>query len=118
MHCGVASPDQCLFQKYWHIVEMCVSVGRVPTDQELENSAVLHSTVLGESSTKKQVKSNNVKQVKSNNVMRHECYQTFMYLWKGHLGKGNRIPLPKCVLQGVRQRYPSHDGMYMGYHSS
>lgn len=33
------------------------------------------------------------------------------------LGKGNRIPVPDCVLRAIRILWPDVDDMYMGHES-
>ena len=39
-------------------------------------------------------------------------YTKFILLWRGPLGKGINTPLPACVLDGVRETFPSSTGMY------
>ena len=51
-----------------------------------------------------------------NNKMRRALYKTFTYLKFGHLGRGNRIPIPSCVVRKIREMYPEPDGNYMGFH--
>jgi hypothetical protein len=38
-----------------------------------------------------------------NNKMRKALYKTFTYLKFGHLGRGNRIPIPSCVASKIRE---------------
>ena len=53
-----------------------------------------------------------------NNKKRKAMYHLFTYLKYGHLGKGNRIPIPICVVEKIRETFPSPDGNYMGYISN
>ena len=91
------------------MVGCCVSEAREPTDEELEdgfvqmvnNEAVmsLHNTI-------------------PNNELRKTCYQMFIRIWMGPMGKHNRVKLPDCVTLGVHKMYPSPNGVYMGYHDN
>ena len=50
-----------------------------------------------------------------NDNLRHAAYRQFV-LWRfGHLGSGNRVVIPSCVVWEVRDRYPSGDGTYTGF---
>ena len=51
------------------------------------------------------------------NVMRKLAYQESVRVIYGVLGKGNRIQLPTCVVEGVRREYPDVEENYMGYKS-
>ena len=52
----------------------------------------------------------------ANNEKRRHCYQFFSRVINGVLGRGNRIPLPSCVVDGVRETYPNEEGMeHMGF---
>ena len=53
----------------------------------------------------------------SNNVLRKFAYQESVRIVYGAMGKGNRVQLPQCVVEGVRKEYPSEKDMYMGYKS-
>ena len=53
-----------------------------------------------------------------NSKMRKALYKTFTYLKFGHLGRGNRIPIPSCVVSKIREMYPDPDGNYMGFHEA
>ena len=53
-----------------------------------------------------------------NNKKRKAMYRLFTYIKYGHLGKGNRIPIPICVIEKIREMFPSPDGNYMGYMSN
>ena len=54
---------------------------------------------------------------KERNELRKACYRSFLLLWQGPLGRGKRMPLPSCVLDGVRSAFPNAEGNYMGYHN-
>ena len=41
-----------------------------------------------------------------NSKMRLYLYRLFTYLKFGHLGRGNRIPIPNCVTSQIRNLYP------------
>ncbi|KAE8576666.1 hypothetical protein XENTR_v10004277 [Xenopus tropicalis] len=56
----------------------------------------------------------NVEQV-TNMFMRRAAYRNISDWIHGSLGSGNRIPLPSCVVQLVRRRYPEPDANYMGF---
>ena len=50
-----------------------------------------------------------------NDNFRHAAYRQFV-LWRfGHLGSGNRVVIPSCVVWAIRDRYPSADGTYTGF---
>ena len=51
----------------------------------------------------------------SNNLIRKECYQIFIRMHHGFLGKGKRKKIPECVLNCIRCLYPDDDGEYMGF---
>ena len=51
----------------------------------------------------------------TNKEKRFFSYKQFSYILHGHLGKGNRKELPKCVVEGVRALYPDEKGQYVGY---
>ena len=54
--------------------------------------------------------------VVSSSKMRKALYKTFTYLKFGHLGRGNRIPIPPCVVRKIREMYPEPSGSYTGFH--
>ena len=53
----------------------------------------------------------------ANNVLRKFAYQEAVRCIYGVMGNGNRVELPECVLDGVRQEYPDKNNSYMGYMS-
>ena len=63
------------------------------------------------------VNAEKIKFVMPNNVARKRLYGQASYLLEGRLGKGNRKPLPPCVVAGIRAYFPSSTNEYMGYHS-
>ena len=48
--------------------------------------------------------------------MRKSLYQHYTYWKYGRLGRHNRIPIPICVRNKIRELWPSEE--YMGYKSS
>lgn len=51
-----------------------------------------------------------------NDVMSvNDSYKQFTHILHGHLGKGQRKPLPGCILEGVRTLFPDEKGQYVGY---
>ena len=51
----------------------------------------------------------------TNDNFRHAAYRQFG-LWQfEHLGSGNRVVIPSCVLWAIRDRFPSPDGMYIAF---
>ena len=52
----------------------------------------------------------------SNAVVRKSMYRSFTYLKFGHLGKGNRVKVPNCVVEKIRSMYPEDDDVYMGHY--
>lgn len=59
---------------------------------------------------------NNLRDEIANNTKRKKCYHTFGNIINGPMGRGNRAPLPDCVIQGVRESFP--DKIFMGYKES
>ena len=51
----------------------------------------------------------------NNNERRKLCYKKFTRAIHGSLGQGNRVRLPACVVEFVRNRYPDEDHAYMGF---
>jgi hypothetical protein len=47
--------------------------------------------------------------------MRAFLYRTFTYMKFGHLGRGNRIPIPNCVVREIKKLYPDPEGYYTGF---
>ena len=54
--------------------------------------------------------------VVDNERMRKTLYKMFTREKYGHLGKGNRIPLPNCVVVKIREAFPDPENKYMGFH--
>jgi P2X purinoceptor 7 len=51
----------------------------------------------------------------ANDNFRHAAYRQFV-LWRyEHLGSGNRVVIPSCVVWAIRDRFPSPDGTYTGF---
>ena len=53
-----------------------------------------------------------------NRCIRKSAYRYYIYAKHGFLGKGNRIRIPTCVLDRIREKWPEADGNYTGYRSS
>jgi hypothetical protein len=51
-----------------------------------------------------------------NNVnFQHAPYRQFVLWQHGRLGKGNRVVIPSCFVLAIRARYPSPNGVYIGF---
>ena len=51
-----------------------------------------------------------------NSAHRHHSYQAFIHLWRGHMGCGNCIKLPSCVLEFICGAFPDDTGDgYVGH---
>ena len=50
-------------------------------------------------------------------AVRKLIYKMFTYQKHGHLGKGNRIPIPSCVVKKIRKSYPDPLEVYIGFHA-
>jgi hypothetical protein len=51
----------------------------------------------------------------TNNIIRKKCYQVFIALHHGYLGRNKREKIPSCVTTAIRQVYPDCNGLYMGF---
>ena len=49
------------------------------------------------------------------NLVRKKMYSTYTYIKYGHLGRGERIRIPSCVLDKIREHWPDVSGKYMGH---
>jgi len=48
--------------------------------------------------------------------LRYACYCSYLHMLKIYrTGKGNRIPLPSCVVSRIKELYPSPSGIYKGF---
>ena len=43
------------------------------------------------------------------------AYCLFVMRYHGHLGRGNQLVVPSCVVWRVRDEYPAPDGNYLGF---
>ena len=100
--CDTLDLSYCLFERYQGTVLRHLREETDPGDDEEEDG---YETV----------EETDVVEDEGNSETRKKCYRLFLLLWRGHLGKGIRMPLPSCVKDGVRKKFPSADGMYMGY---
>lgn len=46
---------------------------------------------------------------------RYGCYRVIVATLLGSLGSGYRVRLPACIIEAVRQKWPSADGIYTGF---
>ena len=54
----------------------------------------------------------------SNKQKRFQCYQHFVRLVYGPMGRGNRTKIPACCMEQVKIQFPEEDGSYTGYKSA
>jgi len=57
----------------------------------------------------------NVEKCLLNRSCRHAAYTTFARVKFGYLGKGKRVPLPACVVNGIRMNFPDESNFYVGF---
>lgn len=52
-----------------------------------------------------------------NTLKRHICYRNFVAFTNGGqpMGRNNRVVLPRCVVNKIRETYPDPQGNYTGY---
>lgn len=43
------------------------------------------------------------------------AYRMLVYWCWGYLGRDVRVPLPSCAVTAIRERFPSEDGIYVGF---
>jgi hypothetical protein len=53
-----------------------------------------------------------------NNKLRKKAYGIYTKHRYGTLGKGNRIEIPKCVIDHIREEWPDKNNQYMGFKPS
>ena len=53
-----------------------------------------------------------------NNQLQKHLYHHYSLMSNGHIGRGHREELPKCVVDGVRKLYPDSSGVYQGFHKA
>jgi hypothetical protein len=51
----------------------------------------------------------------TNKACRHAAYTMYTRTKFGHLGKANRVPLPSCVVNGVRDNFPDPKNNFVGF---
>lgn len=49
------------------------------------------------------------------NEIRKALYRQYILQKHGKLGKAVRKEIPQCVMNGIREAWPSSDDMYMGF---
>ena len=94
--------QDCLFKQYFNTVLRTVGEGTDPSVGDLGGYKQTDTTHLVQSVRTK---------ISTNNELRRILYTKFILLWRGPLGKGINMPLPACVLDGVRQTFPRSTGM-------
>jgi len=47
--------------------------------------------------------------------VRFALYSYFTYIKYGHLGRGNRIPVPRCIKCKIEALHPEPTGNYRGF---
>ena len=52
------------------------------------------------------------------NAARHALYRAFTAAEHGYLGRGNRIVVPECVRNFIRELFPDEGGKYTGHRDS
>jgi hypothetical protein len=57
----------------------------------------------------------NVDRLLTNKACRHAAYTSYTRTKFGYLGKGNRVPLPKCFVNGIRDNFPDPSNNYVGF---
>jgi hypothetical protein len=50
-----------------------------------------------------------------NKQLRFVAYSLYTNLKYGYLGKRNRVPIPSCVEQGIRENFPDSNKCYIGF---
>jgi hypothetical protein len=50
-----------------------------------------------------------------NKSCRYAAYSQFAHIKFGYLGKGKRVPLPDCVVRGIRVNFPDANHFYVGF---
>ncbi|OCT64719.1 P2X purinoceptor 7 [Xenopus laevis] len=51
-------------------------------------------------------------------ILRKASYRAFTTWAHGHLGPGNRIPIPSCIVNMVRNKFPDDNQRYTGFYWS
>ncbi len=51
----------------------------------------------------------------NNRQVRYLAYSAFTLAKHGYLGKTKRVPLPNCVVHGIRDTFPNESNNYVGF---
>ncbi|CAI6370991.1 unnamed protein product [Macrosiphum euphorbiae] len=92
------------------------SFSKIILDEEVLNITRQQIIVKSKNKSKKKMLSSSQP---TNKMWRYICYKQFTHWinsWNS-IGKGNRIVIPSCVVNKIRQKYPEQDGCYVGYKS-
>uniref|UniRef100_A0A667WXP1 P2X purinoreceptor 7 intracellular domain-containing protein n=1 Tax=Myripristis murdjan TaxID=586833 RepID=A0A667WXP1_9TELE len=61
----------------------------------------------------REVRANTLERPINSSLFRLTAYRQFTLWTRGHLGRRNRIPIPSCVVNSIRSRFPSPE--YHGF---
>ena len=91
-----------------------------PSAWDIHHESILLEVELFEKAQKKISENDSSEQAMTNNERRKMCYRLFSIAINGSMGKGNRKPLPSCVVANVRKAFPNEDGSsrFMGFKDS
>ncbi|CAB9499572.1 hypothetical protein SEMRO_64_G036250.1 [Seminavis robusta] len=54
----------------------------------------------------------------SNKEIRFQLYSGSIRLWRGYMGGGNRVRVPRCMMTEIKDHYPDPEGKYVGFKPS
>ncbi len=53
-----------------------------------------------------------------NKQLRFLSYSEYTNMKHGYLGKHNRVPIPNCVVSGIRVSYPDKNNCFVGFRNA
>ena len=81
----------------------------------LEYSRFIHASAIRDSKKRQEYLSKEV----TNGLKRHMLYRNFVMSRGYPLGKNNRVVLPRCVVEKIREKYPeSEEDCYTGFNEA